>query len=919
MKDAIADTNQAISNAASDTRGFDQVGGALQLAIDGFGLATGAAEMLGISSEDLASIQTKLQAAIAASNAMQSIQNTLQAQSAVMQGVNLVQTKLRTTAENLHTAAQGKGVVATGALTAAQWAFNAAANANPIGLLVVAIVAAIAAVWGLCKAFAAFFGPSDEALEAYAEHKKALEDLCEANDKLIDRMKARGATEAELLEQSLLNKQAEQEAADRLFAEAKELYDEDEDEYKEALEAKKKADEEFEKHKEDSLNYLLSVIHESEEAEKKERLGTYEYKRQLILAELKHQKAIAASLLAQAKITRQIYENLCASLDKAAQLKINTINTDEQKDKEREQKRPSRGNGSGTSSINDAQKRAQELKKAVQAGEDAMLKLIADSLERQRQEEILSYNRQLKELQESLAKCKDTEIKMRTSIIRQIEGLTVEHDRKMYELQMNRNERTNRVEAEFIASHLSIVKEGSSYELEWKLKAVENQYQAELLAVGKSENEKTITQEQAEEMRANLVIKYANLREKTEEDYAEKQAEIIAKRYAADQSARDNAMMSELNDQKKVYLERIKAAKGNTKVLESIEEDYNEECIEIQERYAEESARKAMEMIEETLKTDKLSAEEREQLERDLAKAKMDLETLMADHAIAQMKRIEEKNKKDTKGRIEAIAEWVKVAQDAMNQISELVSAVYDGKIQKIEEEQEINTAASEEEQSRITELVNNKVITEEEGEARKRAAEAQTAKKNEEIEKKKADMQRKQAIFNKAISAMNVGLNTAVALMRLWVDPGWPAAMPMMAVVGALGALELVTVLATPIPKYAKGTDYHKGGPAIVGDGRQSEVVLFNGGAWMTPDRPTLVDLPRGATVIPSIIEYTGVGSELIMMPTEGQILSPMIVNDYRNLEHKMDNVADLIRQLTKAQYRIASMNAYERFKGKI
>ena len=73
LKDAISDTNQAITNAASDTRGFDQLSGSIQLAIDGFGLATGAAEMLGISSEDLASIQTKLQAAIAASNAMQSI------------------------------------------------------------------------------------------------------------------------------------------------------------------------------------------------------------------------------------------------------------------------------------------------------------------------------------------------------------------------------------------------------------------------------------------------------------------------------------------------------------------------------------------------------------------------------------------------------------------------------------------------------------------------------------------------------------------------------------------------------------------------------------------------------------------------------------------------------------------------------
>ena len=45
----------------------------------------------------------------------------------------------------------------------------------------------------------------------------------------------------------------------------------------EALEAQKKGpDEEFAQSKEDGLNYLLEVIHEAEEEEKKQRLGTYE-------------------------------------------------------------------------------------------------------------------------------------------------------------------------------------------------------------------------------------------------------------------------------------------------------------------------------------------------------------------------------------------------------------------------------------------------------------------------------------------------------------------------------------------------------------------------------------------------------------------------------------------------------------------
>ena len=67
---------------------------------------------------------------------------------------------------------------------------------------------------------------------------------------------------------------------------------------------------------------------------------------------------------------------------------------------------------------------------------------------------------------------------------------------------------------------------------------------------------------------------------------------------------------------------------------------------------------------------------------------------------------------------------------DILDGVTEMISTMYDAKIQKIEEEQEVNTAAGEAEQERITELVEKKVITEEEGEARKRAAEAKTAKK---------------------------------------------------------------------------------------------------------------------------------------------------------------------------------------------
>ena len=879
LRDAIADTNQAISNAASDTRGFDQIGGALQLAIDGFGLATGAAEMLGISSEDLAEIQTKLQAAIAASNAMQSIQNNLQAQSAVMQGVNLVQTRLRATAENLHTAAKGKGVIATAALTAAQWAFNAAASANPIGLLVVAIVAAIAAVYGLVKAFQAFFGPSDEALQNYQKQKQALEDMCEANDKLIDRMKARGATEAELLNQSLLNKQAEKEAADALFEQAKELYDEDEDEYKEALEAKKKADEDFEVNKEDSLNYLLGVIHDAEEEEKKQRLGTYEYKRQLIQAELKQQKALALTLLAQEKITRDTYNNLVASLEKASQMKITAVNNEE-KEKNERQNRRSGGNGA-----NNAKKAADELKKAVQAGEDALLKIITDSLERQRQTEMLSYQRKLKELQDALAKTKSTQVQMRLALNKQIQGLEAEHQRKLHDLEIAGMERRQKANANFIALHLETVEEGSAEELEWKKKALMNQRDVEYMELYKAEREKTLTEEQALEMRATLVDKYAKLETELLEEHAAKQLEIIQKKYADQNEQTNTAMIVELNTLKRQYAQRLAAAKGDAAAQARLKEQFEAESASIQERYAIQTAKSAIALIEEGLKTENLSAEERANLTRQLAQTKAQLEQQMADAAIANIERVNEKDAKSREQRINNAQQWLQVAADSLNTINDLVGTIYDAKIAKVEEEQEANTEAGEAEKERIARMVEQNVITEEEGEARKRVAEAKTAKKNEELEKKKAKLQEKQAKFDKLNSIAQAGIATALAITRALPN------LVLAAIAGAMGAMQIATILATPLPKYAKGTDYHKGGPAIVGDGGVPEVITYGGNAWITPDKPTLVDLPAGATVIPDVsnLDESRIAVARPLMPDGND--APKTYNDAKVID-RLDNL---------------------------
>lgn len=918
LKDAIADTNAAITNASSDTRGFDQLSGSIQLAIDGFGLAAGAAEILGISEGELTGIQTKLQAAIAASNAMTKIQNALQKQSAVMQGVANLQTKAGAIAIRLKTAAEGKSVATTKLLTAAQWLFNKAATANPIGLLVVAIMACIGAVAGLIKIFNVFGSDTEKRKEQLKQEAEVLDGLGKVYEQNTERMKAMGKSDAEVIASSIAGLKDLRDAWEQHYYSIIELYDDDAEEYQNALNKKNEADENFRNKLEEANNVMIRMFAEEGEqqiADQMESMGLlHNYKVTKINQEMQKWKELYRLVHTLDHTWTQEGQNTFDQrMDAIAQRRINALNEEEEKSAEDARKKAA---DAAKRRQQEAARAAEQLRKEVQAGEDALLNIIKNSLERQRQAEIQSYNRKKKELEDRLANTSATEVQLRTALNNQIQGLTAEHNRKLQDIEFAFAERRLKTEADLISSHLSYVKEGSQEEYDWTLRSLDNQKAAELLAIQKAEAEQTLTTEQAEEMRLNIERKYQRLREDAEEEHAAKVADLIEKRYAGEQNIQDNAYISAVNALKRRYAQELAAAKGNIAQQEAVRTKFEQDQAILAEQYAQQSARATIAMLEEILQNEQLSAEDRLKYEQALAKAKGDLETAIADASIAQIERITDADNKASEQRQANAQQWLQVAADSLNTINELVSTVYDAKIAKVEEEQEANTAAGEAEQERISELVEKKVITEEEGEARKRAAEAQTAKKNEELEKKKQQLKHKQAVWDKANSIAQAGISTALAIMNMLKSAPWPINIAMAAVAGAMGAVQVATILATPIPKYAKGTDRHKGGPAIVGDGGVPELVIFGGKSWITPDTPTLVDMPAGAVVKPTIDGIDDNIPGLTPMPTYGDSATPVIINnDYKRLEEKMDMFIFVMRKHSNRQYQTsidASLNRY-------
>lgn len=447
----------------------------------------------------------------------------------------------------------------------------------------------------------------------------------------------------------------------------------------------------------------------------------------------------------------------------------------------------------------------------------------------------------------------------------------------------------------------------------------------------------------AELMRRNEAAindKYDKLALKAREEAADREVEFMQEKYAQRAVIATQGVQKELEALSKEY------AKG---LIDA--EEYEDKRTAITNQYAIESAQVAIDAIKEQLKVANMSAEKRQEVLDALASAEMALGDAVIASNEEQAKAREEALQRAREG-FEALRDVADLSLDGMadlmdglysifeaiekggkdtfagilagamqmvSGVKDMVSGMYESQIEELEKEQEANDEAQEKEMDRIEQLAEFGAISEEEAEARKRAAEDKTAAKNAEVEKKKAELMTKQAKFEKAMNISQTIMATALAVTKSLPN------IVLAALVGAMGAVQLATIIAQPIPKYAKGTKSHKGGLAIVGDGGKREGVITDKGLWVTPDVPTLVDLPKGTVVIPDITKYTthkGLKSDIQMMSTRKNGDNPVIVNvdnDYTRLEKEMSGNRNELRKLNKVMKKMSKASELRGIYGRL
>lgn len=447
-----------------------------------------------------------------------------------------------------------------------------------------------------------------------------------------------------------------------------------------------------------------------------------------------------------------------------------------------------------------------------------------------------------------------------------------------------------------IENALTVVKKGSKEELDLKLQQLELQRESEIDAAEKTGEDVFLIAE-----------KYAKKKKELYEKYASDQISLIAENATHEQKIRDEEHIMDM-----LALKKKLASKQIT------QQEYAVEEYRLRLDYARKTTEAAIDALELELQADNLSADDRAKIAEQLQKLKADLAEEEAEAEIAAINSVTKADEKAQKERQKNLKKWLQTASQTIGAIGGLVSAVYDGQIDRIEEEQDINDEKYEKDVERYEKQAEQGAISEEEAEARKRSARAATEAKNEELEKKKQEIAHKQAVWEKATSIAQAGIATALAITEALPN------IPLSILIGALGAIQVATILATPIPSYAEGTKdgAHPGGKALVGDAGKHEVVMYAGKAWVTPDTPTLVDLPKGAQVFPDVSsidlpdwdvpewDIPSLSPTFVGVDTTGE---PIIFNDYSDLKYEIKGLRHELRSIGKQQHKDACARDYK------
>lgn len=282
---------------------------------------------------------------------------------------------------------------------------------------------------------------------------------------------------------------------------------------------------------------------------------------------------------------------------------------------------------------------------------------------------------------------------------------------------------------------------------------------------------------------------------------------------------------------------------------------YQEEVQVLENKYAEESIRIELEKQKKLVEIGKLSVADKKQALKKIA----DLEKQLSDAGVKTHK----DNEDIKRNHLLKTLDYAKqITDEILNTVKTVLTANLEAQknalqdqIDSIDKKKEAEIAA-----------VNASTLSAQEKADKIAVIDATAQAKKEELERRQRELDNRKARIERTFQIFQILGNTAMAVTKFLSTGDIPGSI----VAGIIGAAQLAAVLATPIPKYAKGTDNHIGGAAWVGDGGKKELaILPDGKQFVTPDKPTLMNLPKHTKILPDADEALRSVADTAMMMT--------------------------------------------------
>lgn len=874
LEDQIGDTQQRIRVLASDTKNIDAIMGLGDGLAGTFYIATSAAELFGDDMEGLQNAFYKVQAAMSVVSGTQQVFNALNKDSAAMVVLNTALMQLLSKAKTKNaaatgtdaaasvadTAAKGAQAAATTSATTAQVALNAAMKANPIGVIIGIVLAAVAAVAALGIGIAKLvhhFSDAGKAERDYAKASQELEQIQSANavgasKRAYERQQQVKATDD--AEQQALTNAQNRNASEIELAQIKSNY------------AKKRADE--------AQKYSnAELTRNNKEVAKLQEMAAAKQREVNAYRDGSKKKKKAQEELNE--VQQQYYDALQKSRD------LEQENADAQK-----------AAADAAQALKDA--RQQMLQQAQQANIDLMKEGAAKEIAQIN----LNYKGQLKTVQGN----SDEETKLRKALLAK-QSKEIAAVRRKYAQQEQQNaiqeqknllssmSQSGGTEADY-AEEIALTKQIAEAEAQARIDALdkenmsEREYAAQVEAIRLDlantlrdidEQEVQRTTENAKR-RTEIEVQAAEARKNAltgAEDMDEQKA-IVADYYATlqkqieENAEEERQAVERSTDTAEVKAEKIKQINAQMNAdIAANNRDAAQAQIDIDNQYLAELERKATQAADAVNNAQgggKLQAL-KANLDAQTKLYNAQLNSLNAQYAAGLIsyqdykqqefeitKEIADAEAQYTADKMQVIANGFQMALDYMQQVSDLAFEALGNNVQaELDALEEGYTTDAEEAKKNA----NKKYISE------------------EEYEKKKAALEKKQAKYAKAQALINAGINTAMAIITTLAQLGaTPWGIAQAAIASAMGAAQMAIIAAKPLAQYAKGRKGGQGEYALVGE-KGAEIMYIPQGASIIPhdkiDQPEAwgaygvpqLPIPASANINPALLDQTVAASQ--------------------------------------------------------